>query len=327
MAVVPKITLDTNCVINLFDKGSDTATSVSELETIVRSAMSQKADLAVTTRTESDILKDKDEGRRSELLGRLRLLPVVGTVARWDVSKWDDGDVWGDERTDRLTEEVRQIVFPGLTSDSPRFGNKINDVDHLVGHFLNGRDIFVTDDRDILRRRDALKASPGIVVMSPAECASYIDALATRDTQSSPALGTAPEGYRSAAHEGTVTFDYSNNNGSFQIGIGIFAFETKWSKASKTAIHAYSDAPSIDALALVRDPISLSHVSGASSLDFSSRVRSPSVGDVIVWRNIRGLYAATRVVSIKDDFRGDERDELSFEYRILPNGNDDFALT
>jgi hypothetical protein len=327
MVTAPKITLDANCVINLFDAASTTATSVEELETIFRYALERKAELGVTTRAESDLLKDRNESRRAELLKRLRLFPVVGTVARWDVSKWDAGDVWCDERTDRLTEEVRQIVFPGLTSDSPRFGNRINDVDHLVGHFLNGRDIFVTDDRDILRRRDALKASPGIVVMSPAQCASYVDALVTCDTQSALALDTVPEGYRSAAHEGTVTFDYSNNNGSFQVGIGIFAFETKWSKGSNTAIHAYSDAPSIDALALVRGAHSLSHVSGASNLDYSSRVRTPGIDDVVVWRNVNGLYAATRILSIKDDSRGDARDEPSFEYRILPSGNDDFGLT
>jgi hypothetical protein len=106
-----------------------------------------------------------------------------------------------------------------------------------------------------------------------------------------------------------------------------FSIETKWSKASDTAIHTYSDAPSIDSLALVRGAHSLSHVSGVSNLDFSSRVRSPRIGDVVVWRNVNGLYAATRVLSIKDDSRGDERDELSFEYRILPSGNDDFGLT
>jgi hypothetical protein len=163
--------------------------------------------------------------------------------------------------------------------------------------------------------------------MSPAECAAYLDSLATRGAQPLLASDSASERYRSAAHEGTVTFNYSNNNGVFQVGIGIFAFETKWSKASNTAIHAYSDAPSIDALALVRSPASLSHVSGVSRLDFSSRFRSPSIGDVVVWRNVNGLYAATRVLSIKDDSRGDDRDELAFEYRILPDGKDDFGLT
>lgn len=325
MPDVPKITLDANCVINLFDSNSATATSVEELEAILRGAMSQKADIAVTTRAESDIAKDKDEARRADLLARLRLLPVIGTVGRWEVSKWNSGDKWGDEQTERLTEEVRQIVFPSLTPESPRYGNKINDIDHLVGHFLNGRDIFVTDDRDIVRRRDALKASPGIVVMTPKECTDYLDELAALALKTAVPLDSAPAKYRSAAHGGTVSFDYSNNNGSFQIGEGIFAFETKWSKASRGTIHAYHDAPSIRSIALVRGLASITDTGDVTEHDYSSRVRSPRIGDVVIWQNTNGLFAATRVLEIKDDTRGDDHDELVFEYRILTDGSSNFA--
>ena len=58
----------------------------------------------------------------------------------------------------------------------------------------------------------------------------------------------------------------------------------------------------------------------ASAYDFSSRVRSPRLGQIVIWRNVNGLYAATRIVSIKDDKRSDEHDELTFEYRILLDG-------
>lgn len=325
MTAVPKITLDANCIINLFDSNSATATSVEELEAIVRGAMSQRADIAVTTRAESDIAKDKDEVRRTNLLARLRLLPVIGTVGRWDTSKWDSGDKWSDERMERLIEEVRQIVCPSLTPESPRYGNKVNDIDHLVGHLLNGRDIFVTDDRDIVRRREALKASPGIVVMTPKECAEYLDKLAALAREAAVPLDNAPAEYRAVAHEGSITFDYSNNNGSFQIGEGIFAFETKWTKASRDSIHAYRDAPSIRSIALARDASGLNDAGDATQRDYSSRTRTPRIGDVVIWQNTNGLFAATRVLAIKDDSRGDDHDELTFEYRILTDGSSNFA--
>ena len=41
------------------------------------------------------MLNDRDPERRSAMLGQLKLFPVVGTVARWDVSKWDGPDVYG----------------------------------------------------------------------------------------------------------------------------------------------------------------------------------------------------------------------------------------
>ncbi len=178
-----KLTLDTNCVINLFDHNSKTATSLQELSSLIRYGLSGQVEIAVTTRVEADVLKDKDASRSAEILRFLDLLPIVGSIGRFDKSKWGTGDVFSDDRLSRLRADIQQIVFPGLSPSDKRHGNKVNDIDHLVGHMLNRRDIFVTDDTDILRRRNQLKAGPGIVVMSPADCLKYVDEVEQESCQ------------------------------------------------------------------------------------------------------------------------------------------------
>ena len=51
--------------------------------------------------------------------------------------------------------------------------------------------------------------------------------------------------------------------------------------------------------------------------DFSSRCRTAQIGDAVAWKNINGYYAVTKIVSIKDDNRGDTRDELECQYVIF----------
>ena len=114
---------------------------------------------------------------------------------------------------------------------------------------------------------------------------------------------------------GSFTFDYSNNNGEFTIGKNEYLFTTKWSKASNKAIHAYSDHPNIDSIARIKAPFELSKELNGE-FDFSSRVRTPNIGDGIIWKNNHGKYALTKITSIKDDSRGVNEDELTCEYII-----------
>jgi hypothetical protein len=51
--------------------------------------------------------------------------------------------------------------------------------------------------------------------------------------------------------------------------------------------------------------------------DFSSRCRTAQIGDAIIWKNINGYYAVTKIISIKDDSRGDSIDELECQYVIF----------
>ena len=87
----------------------------------------------------------------------------------------------------------------------------------------------------------------------------------------------------------------------------------------------YNDPKSINGVALDRDANSIQEVTNASALDYTSRSRSPATGEVVAFRNTSGLYAAVHVIDIKDDRRGDDRDELRFRYAIQTDGSDSFG--
>ena len=157
---------------------------------------------------------------------------------------------------------------------------------------------------------------------TPAQLATMIanklgvQAFAGKASQAPPPRMTSPIG--------EVVFDYSSYNGRYVIGSGALEFETKWTKASDTSIHVYSDPPSINGVTIARGCTSISQVDDAGLLDYTSRTRTPSLGQVVVLRNTQGFYAAVHVLGIKDDSRQDDRDELRFRYAIQSDGSDDF---
>lgn len=134
-----------------------------------------------------------------------------------------------------------------------------------------------------------------------------------------PLVSFGPERYVSPALTGTVTFDYSNNNGRYVVGAGDMAFETAWSGASNTAIHAYSDPPSIRSLALATGITNIVDIKDASAFDPSSRTRTPHLGEIVVWQNTAGYFLATRIERLTKRGPGDQKDELVFSYMIQPN--------
>lgn len=147
-----------------------------------------------------------------------------------------------------------------------------------------------------------------------------------RDTQtySTPNLSVRPERYVSAALFGIVTFDYSNNNGRYVLGTGDQTFETAWSAGSSSSIHAYTDPPSIRTLALITNVSEIADIVDSSIYDTSSRVRSPHLGDIVVWQNTAGYFAATRIEKLKSRSHGDLSDEITFSYVIQSNRTPSF---
>jgi len=123
---------------------------------------------------------------------------------------------------------------------------------------------------------------------------------------------------------GDVKFNYSSFDGRYIIGSGVAAFETKWSKASNTSIHVYNDPSSINGVAIDRKSSEIHEVRNASALDCTSRTQTPNTGQIVVLRNENGLYAALKILSIKDHTRGDDADELQFIYAIQADGSDSF---
>jgi hypothetical protein len=313
-----KLTLDTNCFINHFDLESATATSREEIAQLIKLATNGRAEIVITTRVEADLDQDKDDKRRAALKRNLAMFDVIASVLRWNESSWDGCDFWVDEKANALASEIQKVLFPGLSNEDKRYGNKIRDVDHIAAHVVAGRDIFITDDSHLNRRAAELRKL-GAVVMRPSECVDYINEIDERKKPKNLRKSWSEE-YHQRGLSGVVTFDYSNNNGRFAIGEGHFLFETCWSKASDVLIHAYSDPSSIDGIALVKEVNRIEAISDAATYDYSSRSRTPRIGEIVLWRNMNGLYAATKVLAIADDTRGAKRDELVFEFRILGEG-------
>jgi hypothetical protein len=322
--VALKLTFDTNGLINALDPTSSSATSVAELKTLIQYGLSGKVEIAITTRVEDDLLRDKDSDRLANMLSLLSIMPVIGSDFRPDTSKLSDAALLAGP--DSISSEIQRILFPGLTETDSRFNNKRNDIDHIVGHYRGRRDIFVTDDRGIWRRADELESTFGIIVKKPGDCLRYVDEAVSRSApRTVPANGT-DQSYQSRSLKGRVCFDYSNNNGRYIIGDGYFAFETKWSKSSDTSIVVYSREPSIENIAIAKRVSAIGDIHDASMLDYSSEHRRPQVGQIVVWRNVNGLYAATQVIDVRDDTRGAADDEVTFDYVILDKGGYDFSV-
>ena len=130
---------------------------------------------------------------------------------------------------------------------------------------------------------------------------------------------------RMTSPTGEAVFDYGCYNGRYVIGSGVLEFETKWTKASDTSVHVYNDPRSINGAALAQGCELISQIEDAASLDYTSRSRTPSLGQIVVLRNTDGFYAAIHVLGIKDESRHDERDELRFRYAIQSDGSDNFS--
>lgn len=123
---------------------------------------------------------------------------------------------------------------------------------------------------------------------------------------------------------GEAVFDYGSFNGRYSIGDGVQMFETRWSKASDTSIHVMNDPPSIHGLAIALKANNISDIKDASIYDFTSYARTPRTGEIVVFRNTHGFYAAVKILDIKDRTRQDDRDELRFEYVIQTNNTASF---
>ena len=146
-------------------------------------------------------------------------------------------------------------------------------------------------------------------------------------------LGIGSRGYKADAGpapwsrsvNGFVSFDYSNHNGRYCIGQGVYEFETRWSKASDISIYCYNDAPSIRGIAVAPIGMSVKDINDAGIRDYTSRARQPRLEQVVVLENVNGFFAALHITSIKDSSQYAGPDELSFDYWILRDGGRDFS--
>jgi hypothetical protein len=133
---------------------------------------------------------------------------------------------------------------------------------------------------------------------------------------------------RYAEVEGIISEDYRDHNGRIRIGSGEWTFETAWSSAGNGSIYAYNDPPSIKGVAVAPSATSIEQITEDVFVraNFTSRVRHPRVGQVVLFENSFGYAAAIELRQIRLTEEGASGTVLEGRYKILTNKEDrDFS--
>jgi len=301
-----KVTIDTNLLIYLLDEDSNNANfkkSAILFKTIIEAQTS--LDIKITTRVESDLEQDKDVQRRVKIIKRVQnIFSCVGSGAT------DDG----------LLDELRKILFPTLNKSDKHYQNKLNDILHLTKHILNQRNVFVTNDKNFIKKKESINNAFNIQVMSSEEFVTYIESL--NDTQNFQYKNHPKrQDYYSKGLSGVVEFDFTNNDHVYTIGAGDFLFETRWSSRGNDSMYIYNDPTSIEKLAIVENETRFRNVKEEYKYDFTSRAREPRKDkDIIILKNTKGYYAALKILDVKNKDTGFKKNLLKFKYVIETNG-------
>ena len=91
-----------------------------------------------------------------------------------------------------------------------------------------------------------------------------------------------------------------------------------WSSADGSSIHVYSDPPGIRGVAIAADARVLDDGGTPTipHLDFTSRVRTPREGQVVVFENDTGHFLVAQVVDVQATSHGDAEDRLVLSYFV-----------
>jgi hypothetical protein len=181
-----QLTLDTSSVIHAA-QGQRYGPQIDELVTLARAG---RVGLWITSAFAVDQERaSADQHDRN--LSWLSEQPIIGKVPgpfRLNYSRLDGDDVIVSEEQEIVASTIEEILLPeafrvgNLRPDDDAFmakwRRKATDVQHLSAHFMAGHDAFVTsDDDDMLKKRRALQARAGIVVVDPLEAVAMVHAL------------------------------------------------------------------------------------------------------------------------------------------------------
>lgn len=99
---------------------------------------------------------------------------------------------------------------------------------------------------------------------------------------------------------GEALFNYASYDGRYFIGTAPWIFEMKWSSAGRGTAHLLNDPASIDGVAIAEGVRTIGQVTPAvvAGSDFTSRHRSPEVGQVAILKNTAGFVAAVELIEV-----------------------------
>lgn len=119
-------------------------------------------DLAVTSRIHANIPADPWASELKEELNKLTIVEI-GSVTR--LGSWRLGE---DRLSDKRFLGVASSICDRHTPTDPKIPDH-RDWDHLHGHHLANRDVFLTWDRNILRLASELRQRLNLIAMAPEE--------------------------------------------------------------------------------------------------------------------------------------------------------------
>lgn len=125
---------------------------------------------------------------------------------------------------------------------------------------------------------------------------------------------------------GEVTFNYASHDGRFIIGTNPWTFETRWSSAGQGSAHLYNDPVGIEGVAIAEGVARIGQVTPyvVAVADFTSRVRTPNVGQVALLRNTAGFYAAVEPLEVNYS-SAPSGNVMSLRFAILTDRSTDFS--
>lgn len=157
-----RITLDTNCFFDYFERAPR------YIRELVNHAEKGNIELAMTTRVISDT-QDKWYGKgKSPIWNKIQSFPLtetIGTVFRLDKSYIGSEDVIISEDHSKMIDELSEIMK----------GAQTEDIDHIFGHIVGKRDIFVTSDSHFLDHREELLNKFSVLVLMPEDAVKQIE--------------------------------------------------------------------------------------------------------------------------------------------------------
>jgi len=156
-----KITLDTNCFFDYFEREPKYVVELVDL------ASKNHIVLAMTTRVMADTHDKWKKSGISPIWKQIQTFPLletIGSVIRSGVSRSGSKDFTISKQHSEILNKINRILKTAQTED----------IDHLFGHIVAGRDIFVTTDNHFLDHKDKIKREFGVDVFTPKEAVEQI---------------------------------------------------------------------------------------------------------------------------------------------------------
>lgn len=125
---------------------------------------------------------------------------------------------------------------------------------------------------------------------------------------------------------GEARFNYASHDGLFVIGSEPWTFQTSWSSAGQGAAHLYNDPVGIEGVAIAEGVATISQVTPdvVAAADFTSRRRTPRVGQIALLRNTAGYYGAVELLEVGYSDTP-SANVMRLRFAISTDGTTDFA--